>query len=225
MRKLLSGTLTVFGLALLAGVLSQRSRVSSLREEHTRLALDAESQAEHSSAQPQADSAGDSASQTTLDTHPSSELLSLRSMVTQLTARKEELEGVRGENKRLRSQLAARGTNTSATLPPSYVRRTQAQWAGMSSPTNTVQSFLWALQSRDLTNLLQLVDSSAIRQFVWQMTNHPGLSSIPGMQIIKQWQSGTNASVEVAFAPGDTVQVPIYFWLENGQWKIVDFPW
>ena len=87
---------------------------------------------------------------------PPPELLELRSKVTQLTQRRNELVAVQAENERLHIRLAARGTNNLAALPAGYFRPSQAQWVGTSKPDNTLQSFFWAVQQRNFTNLLEL---------------------------------------------------------------------
>ena len=40
-------------------------------------------------------------------------------------------------------------------LPPGYIRKSEARMVGYSTPDDTLQSFLWAIQNRDLTNVLQ----------------------------------------------------------------------
>src|SRR5205814_6918127 len=83
------------------------------------------------------------------------ELLRLRNDVARLAGRRRELAGVRAENERLSVQLAARGTNSSVRtgLPPNYMRKAQARLVGYNTPEETVQSFLWAVQNHDFTNL------------------------------------------------------------------------
>ncbi len=209
-------------------VFIQRRQLSSLQQQKGKFAIQASSRSAPATVVP-ADT------QVTTPVPPSAELLELRSRITQLTQRKNELAALRSENENLHTQLAARGTNSSATLPPDYIRRTQAQWVGMSTPENTLQSFLWALQNHDLTNVFQVLDENCSRQLVWRMTNSPGfledLWSLPGMRIMSQ-DRHTNfinptqvfITAQVEFIPGDNTHQPAYFELKDGQWK-VDFGW
>lgn len=92
----------------------------------------------------------------TLNDVDSRELLRLRSEVTRLNARKRELAEVAETHQRLRNQLESGSTNVVGNrLPPGYIRKSEAQFAGYSTPENTVQSLLWALHHRNATGLLQ----------------------------------------------------------------------
>src|SRR5437016_412548 len=68
----------------------------------------------------------------------SRELLRLRSEVTRLNARKRELAPVSQEAERLRARLASPQASWpgGVALPPGYVRKSQAQLAGYSTPEN-----------------------------------------------------------------------------------------
>jgi hypothetical protein len=82
----------------------------------------------------------------------------LRGEVTRLKSRQRELAAARVENEQLRAQLAVKRTNAAAAtppLPPGYILKSKAQWKGFSTPEDTLQSFLWAVQNQDLTNLVQ----------------------------------------------------------------------
>ncbi len=93
----------------------------------------------------------------------SSELLELRSRVTQLTERKNELAGAHAENENLRSQSAVRETNspTPSALPPRYILAQNARWAGLTTPENTLQSFVWALRNHDTNALFQTLSQES----------------------------------------------------------------
>jgi len=215
--RLLSIGVLALSFAAVVAVLTQRRQLTTLRQEKDRISTQV-SQVED---QPKSSSRDE----TVQSTAPPPELLALRSQITQLTQRKNELAAIRAENENLHSQLAARGTNSSTTLPPGYIRRTQAQWVGMSTPENTVQSFLWAVQNRDLTNLLRVLDTNSATQLMRRMTNSPdffkSLESLPGMRIVNlRPQGDMGAWADLQFAPDDTVKEPIYFQLQNGEWKM-----
>ena len=149
------------------------------------------------------------------------ELLQLRSQVSQLTERKRELAGARSENQQLLAQQAARKVNpASNALPAGYIRRADAKWAGTSSPENTMQSFLWAVQNHDLTNLLQVVGERTAAEMLKAAHDQgsdffKGASSLPGMRLVNQKQLPDGSiSARMEFMPG----------LSDRTWLIVTSP-
>jgi len=231
-RPLLLGSLlAVVSLATLWGVWSQRSQVAALRAEQqqlvTQLAARAEAPASYATAKPSA--AGAATPPTNLAATP--ELLRLRSDVTRLTERRRELEGVRPDNARLRAQLASRGTNGPGGLhlPPGYIRKTEARLVGYNTPEDTMQSLLWALQNRDLTNVLQAFAperAEAFRAHAAESGQSPEeffkqAAGFVGMRIVKREQDAADGSItaEVEMIPGMPGQ-QFTFRQFNGQWKI-----
>src|SRR5712691_3429791 len=83
------------------------------------------------------------------------ELLQLRAEVQRPSRRVSELSAVSKQAEQLQAQLQNSRTNSAAgvRLPPGYLRKSQAQNVGYNTPEDTMQTFLWALQNRDLTNL------------------------------------------------------------------------
>jgi hypothetical protein len=153
------------------------------------------------------------------------ELLQLRSEVTRLAARKRQLASAPEQNKQLRLALNAQSASTN-TLPPGFVRRTQAKFAGYHSPQDTLQSFLWAMQNRDTTNMLHALAPSSAQQLQAELQRDPQASSrlfeemqaFIGFRILDQRQTvdgSMRAKVEVA--PG-LPAADIQFRLTNGQW-------
>ncbi len=160
---------------------------------------------------------------------PSLELLRFRSEVTRLTTRRRELFSVTNDNTRLRAQLKNRTTNASAAtaLPPGYILRSKAQRAGFNTPEATMESFLWAMQNRDLNSLLQALTPDSAVQIETQLrqsgnsTNEffQRLEGWVGMAILgrRQMPDGSiEANVEVV--PG--VAVKFQFQLLGGQWRM-----
>src|ERR1035438_7048395 len=169
-RTLLSVLLAVVCVAIIYGMAVQQSQLTRLRAEQRKLVAQL-TPAPDSAAQT---AAGSLDSQTAAASVPT-ELLRLRNEVTRLTERRRELAGVRGENEQLRDQVASQGTNTTVATPPppGYVRKAEARMAGYNTPEDTIQSFLWALQSNNITNLLQVYtpdEAEGMRDRVSQST-------------------------------------------------------
>jgi hypothetical protein len=165
-------------------------------------------------------------------TEASSELLRLRSEVTRLSARKRELAHVVQEAEQLRAQLASAQTNSPAgsRLPPGYIRKSQAQMVGYSTPENTVQSFLWALQQHDASSVLRAftpAQAQALRArfeppaqpeqgFFKETDQLPGLA-IEGRRNLPDG----SVQLQVTFAPGLPSQT-FRLQVVNGEWKLAD---
>ena len=226
-RTLLSVLLAVVCVAIIYGMAVQQSQLTRLRAEQRKLVAQL-TPAPDSAAQT---AAGSLDSQTAAASVPT-ELLRLRNEVTRLTERRRELAGVRGENEQLRAQVASQGTNTTVATPPppGYVRKAEARMAGYNTPEDTIQSFLWALQSNNITNLLQVYtpdEAEGMRDRVSQSTGSikdylRGAEAVPGMAVVsrKEGPDGPGSlEVEVEIGPN----LP-HEWISmrqvGGQWKI-----
>jgi hypothetical protein len=158
----------------------------------------------------------------------SRELLQLRNQLGQLTERKRELMGVRDQNGLLRAQFASRPGGEKL-LPPDYIRKSTAQWVGLSTPENTLQSFLWTLQNRDVTNLFQVLTPEAAQRLSQMLTNSPDnffaqSAAIPGMRIVeKNALSDGSFELKLETVPGMPLPGPIRVRLVGNDWKL-DFP-
>jgi hypothetical protein len=230
-RVLFSGLLIVACLAALWGVWGQRSQLAGLHAEQQQLLDQPAAGAERSTSPGTADSegAGPGTPPPTMVVTP--EILRLRGEVTRLTERKRELAGVRAENERLRAQLADRGTNAPAglQLPPGYMRKSEARMVGYNSPDDTLQSLLWAIQNRDLTNILQAFAPDRAQQLRDQAAASRGSSDdffsqaagLPGMRILRREPAASDGSIamEVEVVPDAPVE-RVTFRQFNGQWKI-----
>jgi hypothetical protein len=217
-RVSIIGVSILFCVAALVAVFSQRKQLTGLRNQ-----------------QPIPASIDDSVLMTRTPPVPdgaSPELLRLRSEVSQLTERKRELAGARSENERLRAQLAARKANPSAevALPPGFIRRADARWMGMSTPENTVESFLWALQNHDLTNLVQLLTESSATNMLRAASRSPeyfflsATMEMPGMRLVNQKQLPDGSiSAQLELPPGSAAEYKlqeITFQQIDGKWKM-----
>jgi len=218
MRNLLTVLAVMVCLGSVCALLVQRQNLNSLR-----------------AVQPQRTAQVDPASETarnTIEQAPaadaSSELLQLRSEVTRLKARQRELAGVPAEAERLRAQLASSGTNAAVPLPPGFIRKAEARMAGYSTPENTVESFLCALQNHDFTNLLKVLAPASAQDLQEQMQRDgqkpeeffKHADALPGLAIRSQ-QALPDGSVElqVEFGPGTPPQRIVVLPV-NGEWKL-----
>jgi len=158
------------------------------------------------------------------------ELLRLRSDVTRLTAKKRELAGVAEEGERLRTQLAASQTNVPKEnrLPPGYIRKAEAKMMGYSTPENTLQSLLWALQRHDAESLLRAFTPSVAQGLSSriQQSNEAAeaffkeADPMPGMAIQgRDNLSDGSVELHVTFGPGTPPQ-KIRLQVVNGEWKL-----
>lgn len=161
----------------------------------------------------------------------SAQLMELRNRITQLMQQQRELSDLRRENERLRAEIASHETNVSTAanltgFPPGYIRRAQAQWVGLNTPKDTIQSFLWAMQHRDVTSLLRtLTPESAGRvQRQLQHANPPDAlfnTPLPGMRIIGQTNlPDGSVELQVELAPGMPMPEPLHLHPIDGQWKM-----
>jgi hypothetical protein len=137
---------------MLCAALVQRRETVSLYDEHQDL-INRLASVPDASAQTQPAESNSTAPHMTGNA-VSSELLRLRNQVNLLRQRRQELDGIRSENKRLRLLFDERQSNPPLALPPGYIRRSQALFVGYSKPEDTIQSFLWAIHNRDVTNTL-----------------------------------------------------------------------
>jgi hypothetical protein len=212
------------------GVWRQRVELTALRAEQARLQAPAEAATEEPAAV-----AGQLAAPGVPEAPPpehevSPELLRLRNQVSQLGARQRELAGVAAEADGLRAQLARQQTNTpaGARLAPGFIRKAEARQAGYATPEDTLQTFLWALQHRDFTNLLQTMTPEAAQK-MQTMVQQSGRSSeeffkesesLPGLAIRgREDLPDGSVQLQVEMVPGIP---PEKFVVRNvnGQWKL-----
>ena len=219
-RLLLICILSAVCLAMLTSALIQRRQITGMRTEEEGLitklgpAQDASSPADNTIS-----SALVSKSVTT----PSLELLKLRSDVARLTERRRELAAARGENERLRVQLAASRTNVSTAnaLPLGYIRKSDARFVGYNTPADTIQSLLWAVQNRDFTNLMAAFAPETAHQMRQDKDFFENASIIPGMHIKSQQQMPDGSiELDVEIVPGEPLPDRMRFRQINGQWKL-----
>jgi len=212
----------LLSIGVLGAVLWQRNQLTSLRAAQIQISSSGTDSATVTSVGTEARSAPDQDA-------ASSELLKLRAQVTQLTARKRELAGVAEESEKLKVQLAAGSTNSGLPMP-GYIRRNRAQFLGYSTPENTVQSWLWAIQNHDVQRVLQALtpaDAKNLQDGI-RASGDPegffkGVGAIPGLAIqSRQTMPDGSEELQVYIAP----QIPpqkLQLQLVNGEWKMSRF--
>ena len=168
----------------------------------------------------------------TVQAGPSLELLRLRNQVGQLERRKRELAGLTAENQKLQVQLAAKATNSpggGVALPSGYIRRANAKNVGFGSPEDALQSFLWAIEHRDLPTLLQVFEPSQAEQIAAELKRSGSSEDffkdagvVPGL-LITERQSKEDGSVDltVRIDPTDDSTQRMRFKQFDGQWRMV----
>jgi len=222
-RKIVSLLMVLACLAAATAVFIQAHALATLREKQLLLAAKQKANTDDRSAT-NGNSANSSAPQS-----PSSELLQLRSQVGQLTQRKRELESAATENAQLHAKLSKRAeTNPEGIpLPPDYIRISQAQWLGLSTPESTLQSLLWALRNHDTNSLAQmLAPGPEAQEMMRQIAKSPEeffqhADTMPGLRIARQEPLPDGSiKIHVEFIPGSTEPDPITLRKFGAEWRI-----
>jgi len=157
------------------------------------------------------------------------ELLQLRNQASQLRRQRDELLPLRVEHQALLEQIAIRETNSA--LPANYIRKSEARLVGFKSPEETIQSFLYALRMRDITNLVEAFTPEAAARMRGQQPGTPGSlerlldegQTLVGLAVVSQKQLKGNLMMEVQVLPG-VPPMQLFFRSVNGQWKIESLP-
>ena len=152
------------------------------------------------------------------------EVLRLRNEINQLTRRKQELAGVMTENQKLTAAVASFPANAGVKL--GYIHKNQARMAGYATPENTIESFLWAVQNRDVNALIQAFAPETAKRIQDQISQNSPQQffedsvPLPGLSILKsvRMPDGT-VQLTIEVAPG-IPPVPLRLQQIDGQWKI-----
>ena len=229
MRKLIVLLSLGFSFVALWAVRAQRQQLTALQAEQQQASASGVRPAES----PESSTASPTEQNPVTET-VSPELLRLRGEVTRLNLQKRELAAVEAEGQRLHAELAKvsnRGAS-GVTLPPGFMRKAEAKNVGYNTPEATVESFLWALQHHDATNLLNAFAGHGANQIQQELERSSqsgedffkGTDAIPGLAI----QSRTNlpdGSVDLTLelAPGAPART-LRLQSVNGEWKFTDAP-
>jgi hypothetical protein len=221
--SVLATTFSVLAVALIAGAGWQRQKLNQLRGQNQRIVSELEKSKEISIA-----IEAPTESMVTPSAHL--ELMRLRNEVTQLMQRKQALNNIESEHQRLQVQISKRGTNSN-TLPPGYILKRNAQWMGMNTPENTLQSFLWAIQNRNTETLFQLLkpeDAKRLKDEIEQSGKGAEeffAASPPGARILQQKTLPDGSiEMELEFLPGVSGgNSNVRFYQLDGGWRL-DLP-
>jgi hypothetical protein len=205
-------------------VLTQRQQLAVLRAQQQAVSVPPASLGEDPGAAQDKTPADDKSDGTV-----SEELLRLRSQVTRLNARKRGLAGVAEENARLRVQLDSSLTNAPGErpLPAGFIRKSQAQFAGYSTPENSVQSFLWAMRNHDSKAVLQSLTPGTAQRLQARIQDpnqaadfFKSMDAMPGFALQnRKDQPDGSVQFDVEIAPGIPKETMI-LQVVNGEWRL-----
>src|SRR6185369_199502 len=114
-----------------------------------------------------------------------------------------------------------------AGLPPGYIRKSQARMAGYTTPEATVETFLWAIKSRDAKALMQALTPESRHALEQQAASNNGLAelfksmdALPGIQIVSRGteRDGT-IEMQLQLIPGEP-PARVKFQLSAGAWAM-----
>jgi len=158
------------------------------------------------------------------------ELLRLRGQITRLRGEARGLAAAQQENTSLQQRLAAAKANPSSVqgaLPAGYILRRTARNAGQATPAATVETFLWAIEHRDLNTLLGTLPPEAAQQFAAQLERQgedfwKDAAKLPGMRVSEQ-KTLTDGSMELKLSfdiEGHADEQKTKARLVDGRWRI-----
>jgi len=225
-RTIFTAALTLICLATVYGVVAQRQQIAALRAQQQQIVTELAGASPDSTALPSEREGSPLEVNIPGKTPISPELLRLRAEVSRLTGQLRSLSTVTNEHARLLAELAGSRTNPDgAILPPGYIRKAQARFVGDSSPDDTLQSFLWAVQNRDRSALSQLITPSLAQQMGITSTGESAeacfesMNQLPGMAVLnRQILADGTVELEVQIAPGAPSQFFTFRSLD-GHWK------
>jgi hypothetical protein len=156
----------------------------------------------------------------------SSEPPRLASEMRRVLEREHELAGTPEENERFWAQFGRQLANLPAP-PPEFIRKSEAQWVGTSNPEDTFQSALWALHHRQFDRFLQLLAPDTAEKLRKQIGDSPekffdAAATISGMRLSdQQFHGAATIKAQLDLSPDDPDPKTIFFFLLDGQWKMV----
>lgn len=191
---------------LLVGLGMRQRQLHDLRGEYAARAAELQVSEPAMAAQPSA---------TPVEAPPSDaelrELLTLRRDVARLRQENPKLAVLQAENTRLRSAI----TNTLSgvnrvPVPEGYLVASQARPVGFATPSDALQSFLWAVRNRDTNVLFQSLTPASAEGVAGELARQGGngflggFGALPGFLIksVQENPAGT-AFVELQIDPND----------------------
>jgi len=204
-------------LGMVGGVYVQGRRLTQLRIEQQRL-VGQFSGAEPAPALPASENV-----EVTPSMEVPNELLQLRNEVSQLNRRNRELEGVGAENLSLKQQLAARGTNR-MDLGAGFIRQSEARMAGYETPEATLETFLWAIRTRNQSAVLEALSSDTVKDINARLGGtddlFKGSEMLFGLRMVRKEVLPDGTIAAVLEVTPDLPPAMVLFRQLNNQWKM-----
>jgi hypothetical protein len=154
------------------------------------------------------------------------ELMALRRRATELSEQRRQLARLSDENAVLRNRLVMASNVAASRFPPDWTARAAARQAGLATPEAAFESFVWALEHKDMNYLLQVVApefgelmrrnlaSSGHEEF-WRMRE-----GLAGFRIVEaRIQAPDTATVRFEIMPGEAGP-EMSLRLIDGAWRV-----
>jgi hypothetical protein len=223
-RRWIHTLMGILGVAAVTGTLIQTRQVLTLQAE----AMQWREQTEQQLAEVIKPETGTTVTdgEVSLNHEEKMELMRLRGEITRLHQRQRELAPLQAANKALLARVAAAQANEqpgAIALPPGYVRRKDARFAGYGTPEAALESWFWAIANRDTNTLLRIMPHftnqiyGAEAERFWKEAG-----MCPGFRILKnEIRSDSGVSLTIEMLPGEEVKIEAR---KNGEeWQLGDF--
>lgn len=155
------------------------------------------------------------------------ELMRLRSRVTDLKEKQRALAGIRRQHADLQAKLSSASNYVRGTLPAGYVRRAAAKNQGSATPEGAMETFLWAMEHRNIEVLKSLMPAAQRQEFGEHIARQGADSffsdvpAFPGFAVRSREEQGPDRiTLELEMAPGKSWKVKLE--RQNGAWSIED---
>ena len=210
----------------LAGLRVRADRVAvEAREASARAAVTAMATAGAERSAPSSVPAASTGAGAVLTAEERVELMQLRSRVTDLRARQRALAGLSNETVALQAKLISVSNFARGQMGPGYVRRAAARNRGQATPEAALETFLWAIEHRDVEVLFGLIptDEAEVmrRMFAAKGADaiFAGMPPFPGYRVTGRKEAGPDdVTLLTEFGPGKPP--PIRFTREGGIWRM-----
>ena len=115
-------------------------------------------------------------------------------------------------------------------MPAGYIRRAEAKQVGFGSPEDSLQTFLWAIEHRDLPTVMQFFGPEQAKQMAAEVERRGATEEfwnearvVPGLHVIQREPKENGTIVlTVQIAPNDESSAQkMPFKQIDGQWRLV----
>jgi hypothetical protein len=156
------------------------------------------------------------------------ELMELRNRVATLRERLQTLSAVTNQAAALQRELALVNNLASGQRPPDYVRVSDAQFLGTTSPEATLQSLFWALGRQDTNAFSALFTAEAWAGFEQELATRGTIGffseagGLPGYRIARREvrEEEGRAVFEIEILPGVTETMAMQMRRVGGAWLL-----